>query len=111
MPQVLSSLEVSEISLVDNPANAGPGIDPRTGRPIARARVALWKRDSDTKHTNHEGAKDGIQRDFEVGEDTRRNRRGGRGRKARRIAKRDGIGDDAALARAWNEHPEAQQRV
>ena len=28
--------------------------------------------------------------------------------KARRIAKRDGIGDDASLVRAWQEHPEAQ---
>ncbi len=45
MPQILSSLSLSEISLVDKPANAET--DPVTGLKIPRATVALWKRDAD----------------------------------------------------------------
>jgi hypothetical protein len=43
MAQELSDLQVLEVSLVDNPANAE--VDPVTGRKVSRARIALYKRD------------------------------------------------------------------
>jgi len=43
MPQKLDSLKVNEVSLCDFPANAS--IDPRTGKKIAHAVVAIKKRD------------------------------------------------------------------
>ena len=42
---VLRDLKIAEISLVDRGACAGPEIDPETGLPVQRARVALFKRD------------------------------------------------------------------
>ena len=108
MPHVLSSLEVSEISLVDNPASAGPEIDPLTGRPVARAVVALWKRDStDTSEQIRKGKKMKFEQVLKSAK-TRDEIVAAVEEKARRIAKRDGIGDDASLVRAWQEHPEAQ---
>lgn len=41
MPQVLTDLEVNEVSLVDRPANS----EVVDGKKIPRARIALWKRD------------------------------------------------------------------
>jgi len=105
MPHELSSLEVFEVSLVDHPASAGPEIDPRTGRPVARARVALFKRDADTN--NKKERKMGFKTILKAAK-TRDEIVAAVEDKARRIAKRDGISDDAARARAWNEHPEAQ---
>jgi hypothetical protein len=46
MAQLLSDLSINEVSLVDRPANSE--IDPITGQKVARARVALYKRDSET---------------------------------------------------------------
>src|SRR6266581_3112048 len=43
MPNVLSNLTVREISLVDRPANSSTV----NGKRVPRARVALWKRDSE----------------------------------------------------------------
>jgi len=43
MANQLTELKVSEVSLVDRPANAE--VDPKTGKKIPRATVALWKRD------------------------------------------------------------------
>jgi hypothetical protein len=53
MPNNLRSLELEEISLCDFPSNSE--IDPRTGRKIARATVALKKRDS--QHLGREDMK------------------------------------------------------
>lgn len=44
MPNELQQLSVSEVSLVDAPANSST--DPKTGRRNPHARVALWKRDT-----------------------------------------------------------------
>jgi hypothetical protein len=44
MATELHSLVVDEVSLCDTPANSS--IDPKTGRKIRHAMVALWKRDS-----------------------------------------------------------------
>jgi hypothetical protein len=106
MPHILSSLEISEVSLVDNPASAGPEIDPRIGRPVARARVALFKRDADTN--NKEERKMEFKTILKAAK-TRDEIVAAVEDKARKIAKRDGISDDIARAKAWTEHPEAQQ--
>lgn len=45
MPNILSDLVIGECSLVDHPANSS--IDPRTGRKVERAVVALYKRADD----------------------------------------------------------------
>lgn len=59
MPNLLSSLSIDEISLVDAPANAET--DPVTGRKIARARVALFKRDKPPKKTQRDKDDPGTQ--------------------------------------------------
>src|ERR1043165_5917188 len=53
MPQILSDLSISEVSLVDRPANAET--DPLTGKKIPRAVVALWKRDGGTPTPTQKG--------------------------------------------------------
>jgi hypothetical protein len=49
MPQLLQDLTLSEISLVDNPANSS--VDPLTGKRNAHARIALFKRDGTPNST------------------------------------------------------------
>jgi hypothetical protein len=48
MPQILSELKLNEVSLVDRPANSTT--DPKTGKKIPRAVIALYKRDEDDDH-------------------------------------------------------------
>ena len=101
----ISSLDINEVSLVDSPANAGPEIDPRTGRPIKRAVVALFKGDSDTNEFRKgkkmkfaEILKSARTRDEIVAAVEGQ---------AQVIAKREGISRDAGLVLAWGLHPEA----
>ena len=55
-PNLLRSLQISEISLVDTPANSS--IDPVTGRRTEHARVALYKRDDSSNSSS------GVQKQF-----------------------------------------------
>jgi hypothetical protein len=106
MPHHLTSLQINEISVVDAPANSE--VDPVTGRKIARARVALFKRDSDTsdKPRNGEKKKMGFQQILKSAT-TRDQIVAAVERKATKIAKRDRVSLDAARVKAWTEHPEA----
>jgi hypothetical protein len=105
MPNIISSLEIDEVSLCDSPANAS--VDEKTGRKTKHAVVALWKRDvSDTNNTKER--KMGFKEILKSAISTRDEIVAAVEEKARRIAKRDGISDDAALVKAWREHPEAQ---
>jgi len=120
MAQQLTSLEISETSLVDEPACAE--IDPRTGRKIRRATVAFFKRDSgfltpdqlrehmDTlEKSRREKKKMGKFQKVLKSATTRDAIVAAVEQKAQKIAKRDSIGEDAALAKVWQEHPEAHE--
>jgi hypothetical protein len=108
MPQILRDLEIEEVSLVDAPACSE--IDPRTRARVKRATVALFKRDSNSS------ANDKIEQEKPMGlktilksaTRTREQIADAVERKATKIAKRQRIGMDAARARAWRDHPEAQ---
>ena len=58
MPQNLKELKISEVSLVDFPANSS--VDPVTGKKTRHAVVAIWKRDDteDVEKYSHNQARD-----------------------------------------------------
>jgi hypothetical protein len=112
MPNELHSLVVDEISLVDHPCCAE--IDPRTGRKIKRATIALKKRDSDDESpvkqsTNKEYTR---MQDFEAVIKSARTRdelcAAVRVEAEARVAKKGGSESlSEAEARVWRKHPEA----
>jgi hypothetical protein len=113
MPQEITDLIVNEVSLVDFPACAE--IDPRTGKRIPRARVALFKRDtSTTEHlTDKSKSEREVQGSMELVEilksstATREQIANAVRREAlARVEKRGGSLEEAEAA-VWRKHPEA----
>jgi hypothetical protein len=116
-PHVLTDLVVDEVSLCDAPSNAST--DPRTGRKIPRAVVALHKRDSDSGELELQKFMDETEArrraEKEVGKmgklktilksasATRESIAEAVEAKAQKIAKRENLSMDAALSRAWSE--------
>jgi len=97
---------VNEISLVDSPACAS---EDEYGRKTPRAVVALYKRDhSDTNNDARKGRKMGFKQILKSAK-TRAEIVAAVEQKAVKIAKREGISGDAALVKAWGEHPEARE--
>ena len=56
MPHQLTSLKVKEVSAVDRPANSET--DPDTGKKVARARIALFKRDTSVEKYSYNQGRD-----------------------------------------------------
>ena len=111
MPNILHSLVVDEISLVDHPCCAE--IDPKTGRKIKRAVVSFFKRD-DTGEEPLTFTNKGVTRmqEFETVIKSARTRdevvAAVRQKAAERVAKRGG--DESvseAESRVWRKYPEA----
>jgi len=118
---LLTDLSISEISLVDNPANA----EIVNGRKIPRARVALLKRDDsnddEPRYLNRaelEAYMDSVEKsrrekkvsNFEQilkSATTREQVVAAVEAKAAKIAKRDGITIEKAEAEVWEKNPEA----
>jgi hypothetical protein len=97
----LTHLEISEVSLVDKPANQEFG--------IPRARIAIWKRDdgsTNAKETKHMKLKQ-ILKSATV---TRQQIVEAVRAKAVKISKRDGCSYDQAEARVWERNPEVYRR-
>lgn len=95
MPNVLTSLDILEVSLVDHPACA---TETEYGRTIPRATVAIFKRDltagKETKKMKFEAILKSCRSRSEVVAAVEG--------QAERIAKREGVGITAATILAWD---------
>jgi hypothetical protein len=98
MPNVLEDLEILEVSLVDNPSNAS--VDPVTGKKVARARIAFWKRDSHTAEVRKD--KKMKFTDILKSATTREQIVAAVEGRAAKIAKRDNVSVQAAIVKAWS---------
>ncbi len=121
MPHVLTDLDLDEVSVVDNPSNA----ETINGRKIPRARIAFFKFDNPS-HLSEVGLRkfmDRLEAERQAAKretkkmskfqnvlksaSTRSAIAEAVERKAQKIAKRDGVSMSAALAKAWEQSPEA----
>lgn len=126
MANELKELTIDEVSVVDHPSCAEA--DPRTGRKIPRSVIALRKRDDsrDGYLTPNQLRKymDRLESELQLTKGEKRMSKFQKvlksattrdqivaavEQKAQKIAKRDNIGEDLAMAKAWAEHPEAHE--
>src|ERR1017187_5024963 len=105
MPNQLHELTVDEVSLVDHPSCAET--DPLTGRKVARATVAIWKRDNSQGHEgpNQQSVKETTKmskfKQILKSATSREQITAAVVQKAEKIAKKQGISLEKAEAKAW----------
>jgi|ERR1035437_8593110 hypothetical protein len=104
MPNILHSLIVDEVSLLDAPSNAST--DPCTGRKTAHARVAFYKRDTGDPRTNNQKEQHMFSRILKSDNVTRDQIVVAVQKRAAEVAQGKGCSVSAAEAAIWREFPE-----